>query len=152
MLSTDDKKTLFQLYVRSVSSWCVTRHWALWPQEYQPICVSCFAWQVLRSWPKHLYLTYQRTSVILYYDHALTLPAEIQRVWIRGSLTWPTLLFFVNRYLAFFGHFPVILQSFWNSSDLPHKLAVSILSYAIEQHLRVFSPDVSPLVLPKHPS
>ena len=69
------------------------------------------------------------TLVILYYDHALTLPAEIQRFWMRDLLTWPTILFLVNRYLAFFGHFPVILQSFWNSSDLPHKFTVGMLPY-----------------------
>jgi len=73
--------------------------------------------------------------VILYYDHALTLPSEIQRFWIRGSLTWPTLLFFVNRYLAFFGHFPVILQTFWNSSDLHHKFAICHHLQSYHQYL-----------------
>jgi len=62
--------------------------------------------------------------VILYYDHALTLPSEIQRFWARGPLTWPTFLFFVNRYLAFLGHFPVILEAFWNTSDSPRKIAM----------------------------
>ncbi|KIM74120.1 hypothetical protein PILCRDRAFT_14678 [Piloderma croceum F 1598] len=51
--------------------------------------------------------------VILYYDHALTLPMEIQRFWIRG-FTWATLFFFINRYLAFLGHIPVIMEVFWN--------------------------------------
>ncbi|KIM81160.1 hypothetical protein PILCRDRAFT_503234 [Piloderma croceum F 1598] len=73
--------------------------------------------------------------VILYYDHALTLPAEIQRFWIRGSLTWPTFLFFANRYLAFLGHFPVILQTFWNSPDLVRKLTMLVgASYWLPNH------------------
>ena len=113
----------------------------------------CLLFRLVRYFVRGLSITISPTDItlaILYYDHALTLPAEIQRFWIRGSLTWPTLLFFVNRYLAFFGHFPVILQTFWNSSDLHHKFAVSTVSYAIESYLMVFSTDVSPLVLPNH--
>jgi len=66
-----------------------------------------------------------RKTVILYYDHALTLPMEIQRFWIRGPFTWATFFFFMNRYLAFLGHIPVIMQVFWDPSDLSHKFTVS---------------------------
>ena len=65
--------------------------------------------------------------VILYYDHALTLSMEIQRFWIR-RFTWATLFFFINRYLAFLGHIPVIIQVFWSPSNLSHKFTVSIHS------------------------
>jgi hypothetical protein len=83
--------------------------------------------------------------VILYYDHALTLHMEIQRFWIRGSFTWATFFFFLNRYLAFLGHIPVIVQSFWDPSDLSHKFTVSIYCWLEGfQHLNVFIADVSP--------
>ena len=63
--------------------------------------------------------------VILYYDHALTLHEEIQRYWIRAPLTWATFFFFLNRYLAFLGHIPIIMDIFWNISNLPRKATVS---------------------------
>ena len=66
--------------------------------------------------------------VILYYDHALTLHMEIQRFWNRGSFKWGTFFFFLNRYLAFLGHIPVIVQYFWDPSDISYKFIVSIYS------------------------
>ena len=46
--------------VRAFSfSWCVASYWVLWPQEYQPIYISCFIWWAVCLWPKHLYLTCQ---------------------------------------------------------------------------------------------
>lgn len=69
------------------------------------------------------------TLVILYYDHASTLQMEIERFWNRGPYTWPTFFFFLNRYLAFLGHFPVIIESFWTSTDIQHKSTVCMTSW-----------------------
>ncbi|KAF8072079.1 hypothetical protein FPV67DRAFT_1483847 [Lyophyllum atratum] len=52
--------------------------------------------------------------VILYYDYALTLPAEVQRFW-SSPLSWAPSFFYVNRYLALFGHIPVMIQYYWDS-------------------------------------
>lgn len=53
--------------------------------------------------------------VILYYDYALTLPAEVERFWSSRSLSWASSLFYVNRYLSLFGHIPVMIQYYWDS-------------------------------------
>ncbi|KAF8055681.1 hypothetical protein FPV67DRAFT_804090 [Lyophyllum atratum] len=52
--------------------------------------------------------------VILYYDYTLTLPAEVQRFW-SSPLSWAPSFFYVNRYLALFGHIPVMIQYYWDS-------------------------------------
>ncbi|KAI9068857.1 hypothetical protein FKP32DRAFT_1560931 [Trametes sanguinea] len=48
---------------------------------------------------------------ILYYDFVLTIPQEIERFWTR-KLSWPSFLFFLNRYLSVIGHIPVIIEFF----------------------------------------
>lgn len=48
--------------------------------------------------------------VILYYDYALTLPAEVERFWSSKSLSWASSFFYVNRYLSLFGHIPVMIK------------------------------------------
>jgi len=50
--------------------------------------------------------------VILYYDYALTLPAEVDRFWSKRHISWGLALFYGNRYLSLFGHIPVIYQYF----------------------------------------
>jgi hypothetical protein len=77
--------------------------------------------------------------VILYYDHALTLSMEIQRFWTRGPFTWATFFFFVNRYLAFLGYFPVVLWVFWDPSDLPYKFIICRHMLSYHQYIEVAS-------------
>jgi len=50
---------------------------------------------------------------LLYYDYLLTVPLEIERIWLQNKANWNTVLFFAIRYLTVFGHVPVIVQSFW---------------------------------------
>ncbi|EIW56667.1 uncharacterized protein TRAVEDRAFT_49485 [Trametes versicolor FP-101664 SS1] len=48
---------------------------------------------------------------LLYYDFILTIPQEVERYWT-GRVTWPSFLFFLNRYTAVLGHIPVIAEFF----------------------------------------
>ncbi|TFY61762.1 hypothetical protein EVG20_g6934 [Dentipellis fragilis] len=57
--------------------------------------------------------------VILYYDYLLTLPAEVKLFWLRSRrLSWPSVLFFVNRYGALLGHIPLMVEVLIFPSDL----------------------------------
>ncbi|KAL7278595.1 hypothetical protein ACG7TL_007596 [Trametes sanguinea] len=56
-------------------------------------------------------LTVVDALAILYYDFVLTIPQEIERFWSR-KLSWPSFLFFLNRYLSVIGHIPVIIEFF----------------------------------------
>lgn len=51
------------------------------------------------------------SAALLYYDFILTIPQEVERYWT-GRLTWPSFLFFLNRYTAVLGHIPVIAEFF----------------------------------------
>lgn len=74
----------------------------------------------------HIYLC----TAALYYDYCLTLAMEIERMWkSHGGFSWAISLFYVNRYLALFGHIPVIVQYFWvtpNPSNPNNKKLVCI--------------------------
>ncbi|KAG6907218.1 hypothetical protein DXG01_009874 [Tephrocybe rancida] len=56
---------------------------------------------------------YQRHPAILYYDYALTLPAEIDRFWSTRTISWVSGFYYLNRYLTLFGHIPVMVQQYW---------------------------------------
>ncbi|KAF8165996.1 hypothetical protein B0H34DRAFT_763490 [Crassisporium funariophilum] len=69
--------------------------------------------------------------IILYYDYFLTLPDERDRFWASPKkLSVASGLFYLNRYLSFLGHVPVMLEYFWTSSD-PDRLdrCTRIISY-----------------------
>ncbi|KDR79152.1 hypothetical protein GALMADRAFT_137042 [Galerina marginata CBS 339.88] len=58
---------------------------------------------------------------IIYYDYLLTLPAEYSRYWTgKRKISFASIMFYLNRYLTFLGHIPVILQVFWAESDASH--------------------------------
>ncbi|KAJ7260124.1 hypothetical protein C8J57DRAFT_1471769 [Mycena rebaudengoi] len=60
---------------------------------------------------------------LLFYDYFLTLEWEVSRYW--GSpLTFPTVLFYANRYVTLFGNIPVVIQYFWTTSSTPSKVVV----------------------------
>ncbi|KAF7984439.1 hypothetical protein HWV62_14516 [Athelia sp. TMB] len=63
----------------------------------------------------------RKFKAILYYDWFLTLSDEIERFWNRKNFTWASLFFFFNRYLVIFGNIPVILQSFWEPTNVSTK-------------------------------
>ncbi|KAF9264601.1 NUP-domain-containing protein [Marasmius fiardii PR-910] len=58
---------------------------------------------------------------LLYYEYFLTFEAEATRMWTQRTLTTPTLIFYINRYVAFFGHLPMIVQHFWTAAPSEYK-------------------------------
>ncbi|KAJ7463876.1 hypothetical protein B0H11DRAFT_2052587 [Mycena galericulata] len=58
---------------------------------------------------------------ILFYDYFLTLH------W-GTKITWPTGLFFANRYGTLLGNIPIVFQSFWTTPGTPNKLRWGTLS------------------------
>ncbi|KIM39719.1 hypothetical protein M413DRAFT_446623 [Hebeloma cylindrosporum] len=72
--------------------------------------------------------------VILYYDYFLTLPLECSRYWSSPRITWASTFFYLNRYLSVLGHFPVIFQQFWISSD-PDRISVCMRLTSFHQYL-----------------
>ncbi|KAJ6628543.1 hypothetical protein B0H10DRAFT_159742 [Mycena sp. CBHHK59/15] len=63
---------------------------------------------------------------LLFYDYFLTLEWEIERYW-GTKFTWPTALFFANRYGTIAGNVPVVIQYFWSTRGTPDKIRVSTL-------------------------
>jgi len=53
---------------------------------------------------------------VLYYDFFLTFPLEISRYW-GTRLSWPTFLFYFNRYGSVLGTVPVVVEFFWTSAS-----------------------------------
>ncbi|KAK7683055.1 hypothetical protein QCA50_013727 [Cerrena zonata] len=41
---------------------------------------------------------------VLYYDALLTLAAEIRVYWFRSRMTWPSVVYFINRYASLVSH------------------------------------------------
>jgi len=66
--------------------------------------------------------------VILYYDHFITLPSEIDRFWCTGSHTWASIVFLANRYVALLGHLPFFYVIFTPPCKAAH-LASVLASY-----------------------
>ncbi|KAJ6576065.1 hypothetical protein DFH09DRAFT_371921 [Mycena vulgaris] len=60
---------------------------------------------------------------LLFYDYFLTLGWEISRYW-GAKITWPTVLFFLNRYGTLLGNIPVVIQTFWTTPSTPTKTTV----------------------------
>ncbi|KAL5514434.1 hypothetical protein ACEPAG_2522 [Sanghuangporus baumii] len=48
---------------------------------------------------------------LLYFDHVITLPLEVRRIWC-ARFTGATVLFLLNRYVPFFGYIPVVFGMF----------------------------------------
>ncbi|EJF55882.1 hypothetical protein DICSQDRAFT_175407 [Dichomitus squalens LYAD-421 SS1] len=46
---------------------------------------------------------------ILYFDYTLTYSAEVERFW-KGRFSFASFIFYFNRYLALFGHIPVLYE------------------------------------------
>ncbi|KAJ7484802.1 hypothetical protein B0H11DRAFT_2018781 [Mycena galericulata] len=59
---------------------------------------------------------------LLFYDYFLTFEWEISRYW-SSKITWPTFLFFLNRYGTLLGNIPVVIQTFWTTPSTPEKSA-----------------------------
>ncbi|KAI0249759.1 hypothetical protein BJV78DRAFT_639765 [Lactifluus subvellereus] len=76
----------------------------------------------LRDLSVHSYLQVAGIS-FLYYDHILTFPAEVSHVWPQ-PFSANKLLFFVNRYVGFFGN---ITATMLVSGDLAGSRERSVL-------------------------
>ncbi|KAI0632837.1 hypothetical protein C8Q77DRAFT_849115 [Trametes polyzona] len=48
---------------------------------------------------------------LLYYDFVLTIPQEVERYW-RRKFSFPSFLFYLNRYMSVLSHIPVIIEFF----------------------------------------
>jgi Family of unknown function (DUF6533) len=65
-------------------------------------------------------------SVILYYDYALTFSREVEFFWPHENrVGWVSSLYFLNRYVAIFGHIPIVLRLI-PGSDLLFRVRVSL--------------------------
>ncbi|EMD39232.1 hypothetical protein CERSUDRAFT_122659 [Gelatoporia subvermispora B] len=54
---------------------------------------------------------------ILYYDYCLTLDAEAEVFWNDFKLTWASVLFMMNRYLALLFSAPILVEAFAELSE-----------------------------------
>ncbi|KAH9965552.1 hypothetical protein BGW80DRAFT_1345058 [Lactifluus volemus] len=69
---------------------------------------------------------------ILYYDYALTFSREVELFWpheSRHGIGWVEFFFFLNRYLAFFGHIPIALGLFMRGSLADEQFCKGMRSY-----------------------
>ncbi|KAJ7431240.1 hypothetical protein B0H11DRAFT_2210449 [Mycena galericulata] len=75
---------------------------------------------------------------LLFYDYFLTFEWEISRYWSSGSkISWPTVLFFLNRYGSLLGNIPVVIQTFWTTPSTPQKSAVCIRLESYHQYFLI---------------
>ncbi|KAJ8073374.1 hypothetical protein PM082_011648 [Marasmius tenuissimus] len=58
---------------------------------------------------------------LLYYEYIITFGAEVSRIWAHTSFNAPTVIFYLNRYVAVFGHIPIVLEYFWTAPGTPQK-------------------------------
>jgi len=63
---------------------------------------------------------------VLCYDYVLTLGMEMSRFWSPLQFSWGTVIFLLNRYVALFGHVPVMVEIFLqhHTDDVCHILHV----------------------------
>ncbi|KAA1473571.1 hypothetical protein DENSPDRAFT_280649 [Dentipellis sp. KUC8613] len=54
---------------------------------------------------------------VLFYDYLLTFSAEVHFFWSRRRMSWPSVLFFLNRYGALLGHIPYMIGEFMHPSN-----------------------------------
>ncbi|THH12885.1 hypothetical protein EW146_g7276 [Bondarzewia mesenterica] len=70
---------------------------------------------------------------LLLYDHFLTFTAEVNAIWTR-PLSIPSLWFFINRYIPFFGNSAVSIVSFANMTEVRRLLNAAASRAVDEQH------------------
>lgn len=67
--------------------------------------------------------------VILYYDYALTFVDEVDRFWASRSISWASLLFYLNRYLSLLGHIIIMIEYFWDPTLQNASICSSLSSF-----------------------
>ncbi|KAJ7624786.1 hypothetical protein FB45DRAFT_924211 [Roridomyces roridus] len=83
---------------------------------------------------------------LLYYDYFLTLGAEVERYWWNGW-SWPTILFFLNRYVNVFGTILVAFQYFWTTESTPHKIQICSSLHSYHQYFAIVTQVIVGLML-----
>jgi len=70
--------------------------------------------------------------VILYYDYALTFSREVEFFWPHENrVGWISSLFFLNRYVAIFGHIPIVLRLIPGSDSLFRvRVSLTLLAFS----------------------
>ncbi|ESK87060.1 hypothetical protein Moror_11941 [Moniliophthora roreri MCA 2997] len=65
---------------------------------------------------------------LIYYEYFITLEIEVERYWAHWrTFSLASTIFFLNRYVAVFGHVPVIVQYFWTKEPSPYKQVTCVL-------------------------
>ncbi len=65
--------------------------------------------------------------MILYYDYILTFSCEVEVFWPHENrVGWVSSLYFLNRYVAIFGYFPIVLELILSSDSL-FRVRVSLM-------------------------
>ncbi|KAJ7260152.1 hypothetical protein C8J57DRAFT_1338310 [Mycena rebaudengoi] len=83
---------------------------------------------------------------LLFYDYILTFGWEVSRYW--GSpLTFPTVLFYLNRYGTTLGNIPVIFEYFWTTRSTPAKEALCKNIQAYHQYLIIVAQVIVGIML-----
>ena len=72
---------------------------------------------------------------LLYYEYIITFEAEVSRIWERSRFNTSIMIFFLNRYVALFGHIPIVLEFFWTTSEINLKGKVSHLVFRFPEGL-----------------
>ncbi|KAH8998017.1 hypothetical protein EDB92DRAFT_1317246 [Lactarius akahatsu] len=75
---------------------------------------------------------------VLYYDHVLTFPAEVSHVWSQ-PISVNTLLFLLNRYVAFLGNVAVPLIGFSGLISLTGLLVLSQVLVSVTLAIRIIA-------------
>ncbi|KAI1787319.1 hypothetical protein LXA43DRAFT_896391, partial [Ganoderma leucocontextum] len=76
---------------------------------------------------------------ILYFDYAITFGAEVERFW-KARFSPLSFVFYLNRYLSFFVHIPVIYEFYWahtHSLHMYHQILAGV-TQVIVAGLQIF--------------
>ncbi|KAE9386549.1 hypothetical protein BT96DRAFT_519125 [Gymnopus androsaceus JB14] len=84
--------------------------------------------QVQGSWYHFLQLA---PCVIVIYDYLLTFDLEVKRFWKanHGTLRFPAILFYLNRYITLLGVLPVMLFTVWPEPVLNYNVNAKLFKH-----------------------
>ncbi len=77
-------------------------------------------------------------TAFLYYDHLVTFPEEVRKIW-RRRLTFLNILFIINRYTVCFGYIPIIYFTFNSPTDTAVSRILTFLASLLRSILDVSS-------------
>jgi hypothetical protein len=94
---------------RQVSVCCSNQKFELLRVYHRDQCVNVHSSHTLRRLTNHVAVS---PGALLYYDYFLTFTEEVVHFWSPLQCNWGTVIFLLNRYIAVFGHIPVVAQLF----------------------------------------